>query len=158
MAESQPLHELSRTAYERLKTEYDELTGAGRVDIAAKIEAARALGDLSENGDYHAAKEEQGKMEGRIRHLAGLLQNSVIVDDSHKGHVVSVGRVVTIRFEGEDGHEKFLIGSIEERHEDYESVSPASPLGQALMGAAPGEVVSYEVSSSSIQVEIISLD
>lgn len=158
MAESRPLHELSRTAHDRLKTEHDELTGAGRVDIAAKIEAARALGDLSENGDYHAAKEEQGKMEGRIRHLTALLQNSTIVDDSVKGHVVAVGRVVTIRFQGDTDTEKFLIGSIEERHEDYELVSPGSPLGQALMGASPGHTVSYEVSSSSIQVEIVSLD
>ncbi|MGC1512155.1 MAG: transcription elongation factor GreA [Acidimicrobiales bacterium] len=158
MADSQAPHELSSTAYNRLKAEYDELVGAGRVDIAAKIEAARALGDLSENGDYHAAKEEQGKMEGRIRHLNALLQNAAIVDDTVRGEVVAVGRVVTIRFQGDDETEKFLIGSIEERHEDYELVSPGSPLGRALMGAAPGHVVSYEVSSSSIEVEIIALD
>lgn len=158
MAESLSPHELSSEAFERLKTEHEELTGAGRVDIAAKIEAARALGDLSENGDYHAAKEEQGKMEARIRHLSALLENAVIVDHSAKGDVVAVGRVVTVRFEGEDDTETFLIGSIEERHVDYESVSPASPLGQALMGASTGHVVSYEVQTTSIQVEIVTID
>ncbi len=157
MAEENISHELSVTAYNRLKAEYDELVSVGRVDIAAKIEAARALGDLSENGDYHAAKEEQGKMEGRIRHLAALLENAVIRDDTQRSDVVAVGTVVTVRFEGDDETETFLVGSIEERHEHHELVSPGSPLGQALMGAAPGHVVSYEVNSSSIQVEIVAL-
>lgn len=158
MAEPQNPHELSSAAYNRLRAEYEELTGAGRVDIAAKIEAARALGDLSENGDYHAAKEEQGKMEGRIRHLSALLENAVIVDVSTKSDVIAVGTVVTVRFEGEVETETFLIGSIEERHADYELVSPGSPLGQALMGAGAGHVVSYAVESASIQVEIVTLD
>src|SRR3546814_20735809 len=72
-------HELTQAAYDRLKAEYDDLTTRGRVDIARKIEAARELGDLSENGDYHAAKEEQGKMEGRIVHLHALIENHVTV-------------------------------------------------------------------------------
>ena len=71
---------LSRAAYDRLKAEHDDLTTRGRVEIARKIETARELGDLSENGDYHAAKEEQGKMEGRIRHLEALLENAEIVE------------------------------------------------------------------------------
>ena len=80
--------ELSPAAYERLKAEYDDLTTRGRVEIARKIEAARELGDLSENGDYHAAKEEQGKMEGRIMHLNAILENHVIVDPSDSDEVL----------------------------------------------------------------------
>jgi len=73
-------HHLSQSAYDRLKAEYDDLTTRGRIEIARKIETARELGDLSENGDYHAAKEEQGKMEGRIRHLTALLDGAEIVE------------------------------------------------------------------------------
>ena len=66
-------HHLSRSAYDRLKAEFDDLTTRGRIEVANKIETARLMGDLSENGDYHAAKDEQGHMEGRIRHLEHLL-------------------------------------------------------------------------------------
>ena len=75
------VHRLSRAAFERLEAEYVDLTTRGRIDIARKIETARELGDLSENGDYHAAKEEQGKMEGRIAHLAKLLKDVEIVEE-----------------------------------------------------------------------------
>src|SRR6188474_1772837 len=93
---------LSQTAYDRLKAEYEDLTTRGRLDIARKIETARELGDLSENGDYHAAKEEQGKMEGRIIHLTRVLENAEIVDDDGRADVVSAGAVVAIRYEGDD--------------------------------------------------------
>ena len=82
---------LSRAAFDRLKAEHEDLTTRGRIDIARKIETARELGDLSENGDYHAAKEEQGKMEGRIRHLAQLLENAEIVEGGDGGDVVAAG-------------------------------------------------------------------
>ena len=72
---------LSQGAYDRIKAEHDDLVTRGKIDIARKIETARELGDLSENGDYHAAKEEQGKMAGRINHLANLLVNGLITDE-----------------------------------------------------------------------------
>src|SRR2546421_10803738 len=83
-------HHLSRAAYDRLQQELTELTTRGRVEIARKIETARELGDLSENGDYHAAKEEQGKMEGRIRHLEALTKNAEIVEGG-ESDTVSTG-------------------------------------------------------------------
>src|ERR1044071_7775992 len=98
MAETQ---HLSRAAYDRLQQELEELTTFGRVDIARKIETARELGDLSENGDYHAAKEEQGKMQGRILHLQAILENHEIVEAESGGTVVP-GSIVTIRYEGDD--------------------------------------------------------
>src|SRR5437764_15281678 len=112
-------HHLSRTALERLQQEYQELTTFGRVDIARKIETARELGDLSENGDYHAAKEEQGKMEGRIRHLEALVKNAEIVEGGASDSVAT-GSIVEIRYEGDDDTERYLIGSIEERRDDVE--------------------------------------
>lgn len=152
------VHELSRTAYERLQRELAEMTTEGRVEIARKIEAARALGDLSENGDYHAAKEEQGKMEARIRQVSAVLADAVVVDEPRGGgDRVTVGTVVHLRFEGDDDVERFLVGSIEERHDDLEVLSPGSPLGQAVMGAAPGERRTYEVNGRALEVEIASI-
>src|SRR5256885_13412921 len=120
-------HQLSKAAFDRLQQEYDDLSTRGRVEIARKIETARELGDLSENGDYHAAKEEQGKMEGRIRHLEALIKDAVIVEGGGSD-VVQAGSIVEIRYVGDDDSERYLIGSIEERHDDYEVISPGSPL------------------------------
>jgi transcription elongation factor GreA len=149
--------ELSPTAYQRLKAELEELTGEGRIEIAKKIEAARALGDLSENGDYHAAKDFQGQMEARIRTLQGILQDAVVVDAAAGGDVVGVGSVVEIRFQGDDDTEKYLVGHIEERHESFEVVSPGSPLGASLMGKAVGDKADYQVGGNTITVEIVSV-
>jgi transcription elongation factor GreA len=149
--------ELSPAAHARLLAELTELTGEGRIDIANKIETARALGDLSENGDYHAAKEQQGHMEARIRQLQGILIDAVVVEADAGSGAVAVGSVVEIRFEGDDDTEKYLVGHIEERHADYEVVSPGSPLGASLMGKKPGEKTSYAVSGNDIAVEVVSV-
>jgi transcription elongation factor GreA len=151
-------HHLSQDAHDRLRAEHDDLTTRGRVEIARKIEAARELGDLSENGDYHAAKEEQGKMEGRILHLSNLLEDVEIVE-APSGEVVSAGAVVGIRYEGDDEVERYLLGSIEERHDDLEVMSPGSPLGSALIGRKAGDVVSYETpTGATLAVEVVSVD
>ena len=150
--------QLSQTAYNRLNDEYSHLTTAGRIDIARKIETARELGDLSENGDYHAAKEEQGKMEGRIAHLSSILENAEIVDEVSGGDTVQAGSTVSIHYAGDDGSEKYLIGSIEERIEDVEVISPTSPLGEALIGANIGDTVTYEAPGGTLEVKVISLE
>ena len=120
--------ELSQETFDRLKAEHEDVTTRGRIDIARKIETARELGDLSENGDYHAAKEELGKMEGRIMFLAKTLEEAVIVEKADDG-TVQTGSVVELRYEGDDDTEKYLFGSIEERLEGIENLSPGSPLG-----------------------------
>jgi len=148
---------LSQAAYDRIKAEHEHLTTTWRLDIARKIEAARELGDLSENGDYHAAKEEQGKQEGRIAHLANLLENAEIVEAGGADEVVP-GVVVGIRYEGDDEVERYLLGSIEERVEGVEVMSPGSALGQALLGRAAGDTVSYETpTGATLSVEIVSI-
>src|SRR5215813_9659650 len=136
-------HQLSKAAYDRLQDELTDLTTRGRVEIARKIETARELGDLSENGDYHAAKEEQGKMEGRIRHLAALLENAEIVESAGSDKVMA-GTIVGVVYEGDDEPERYLIGSIEERRDDLDVMSPGSPLGAALLDHAVGDVVQFE--------------
>jgi transcription elongation factor GreA len=148
-------HHLSQAAFDRLKAEHEDLTTRGRVEIARKIEAARELGDLAENGDYHAAKEEQGKMEARIRQIESMLENAQIVDTA-EGDVVAHGSVVDIRYEGDDSVERYLVGSIEERHDDLDVISPSSPLGEALLGAAPGDTVSFTAPhGSELRVEVV---
>src|SRR6202046_2110279 len=110
--------ELSQDTFNRLRTELEDLRTRGRIDIARQIEAARALGDLSENGDYHAAKDAQGKMEARIRQLEAMLDGAVIVEPVAGGSaVVQAGSVVGLRYEGDDDIERCLIGSIEERRD-----------------------------------------
>ncbi|MGI8793028.1 MAG: GreA/GreB family elongation factor [Acidimicrobiales bacterium] len=152
--------QLSPAAHERLKTELLQLTTEGRVSIARAIEAARMLGDLKENGDYHAAKDEQGRMEGRIRQLQAMLDGAIIVDDHAGGDTVVTGSIVTIRYDGddEDETERYLIGSIEERPEGVSIMSPGSPLGQAVMDKKPGDVVEYEAPGGNLKVHILGIE
>ena len=151
-------HELTQAAYDRLKAEYIELTTSKKIDIARKIETAREMGDLSENGDYHAAKEEQGKMAGRIAHLNAILENHVIVEAGGSTEV-RTGSVVTIRYEGDDETERYLLGSIEERSDDLEVMSPGSALGEALMGKTAGDTVQYDTpTGATLTVEVVSVD
>ena len=152
-------HELSQTAHDRLRSEFEQLTTVGRVDIARKIEAARELGDLSENGDYHAAKDEQGKMETRIAQLSALLNNCRIVEAGDRSSV-AVGSVVTVAHGGDpDDVETYLVGSIEERHDGLDVISPASPMGTAIMGARIGDTLSFESpAGGTLTVQIVSLE
>jgi transcription elongation factor GreA len=149
-------HLLSQHAYDRLQAELEDLTTRGRIEVAEKIERARALGDLSENGDYHAAKDEQGHMEGRIRQLESLLENAEIVDPPVEG-VVGPGSIVTVVYEGDDesSAERYLVGHIEERLGDLDVISPESPLGQALVGARAGEWVTYEAPNGELRVQVL---
>jgi transcription elongation factor GreA len=155
---SQLTTQLTPLTYERLQAELEDLTTRGRVEIARSIEAARALGDLSENGDYHAAKDAQGKMEARIRQLQATLKSAEVVDV--KGGVqqtVTAGTIVTIRYEGDDDTERFFVGSIEEKGEGVDVVSPGSPLGKALIGRSKGESVEYEAPGGTLRVEIVAV-
>ena len=140
-------HLLSRAAHERLTAELHDLTTRGRIEVADKIEKARALGDLKENGDYHAAKDEQGHMEGRIRQIESILEDSEIAPPAADG-VVGLGSLVTIVYDGDsdDMAERYLIGHVEEKpaSEDVSVMSPSSPLGAALIGAKDGDTISYE--------------
>lgn len=151
-------HQLSQATYERLKAEYADLTTRGRIEVADKIERARELGDLKENGDYHAAKDEQGHMEGRIRQIESFLEDVEIVPPSPEG-VVGLGTIVAIVYEGdsEDAAEHYLIGHVEEKpDEDHISVmSPSSPLGSALLGATVGATVSYDAPNGKLKVRVL---
>src|SRR5580698_9178107 len=139
-----PMSETQLTAetHARLVAELEDLTTRGRIDIARQIEAARALGDLSENGDYHAAKDAQGKMEARVRQLQATLKTAQIVDPAAGAQeTVAAGTVVEIRYDGDDDTERFFVGSIEERQEGVDVIYPGSTLGKALIGRGPRDTV-----------------
>jgi transcription elongation factor GreA len=152
-------HQLSPAAYERLRAELDDLTTRGRLEVAAKIERARELGDLSENGDYHAAKDEQGHMEGRIRQLEHLIQNAEIIEVADTGSVAP-GTIVTIVYEGDpdDAAERYLVGHIEEQVGDLDVISPTAPMGAALIGAREGEWVRYEAPNGELRVHVLKVE
>ena len=147
---------LTQETYDRLTAELVDLTTRGRIEIAQAIESARALGDLSENGDYHAAKDSQGKMEARIRQLEALLKNATITEVS-LGDTVVEGCTVTLRYEGddEDATQDYFVGSIEERQGDLPVASPSAPLGAALLGHIVGDVVAYDAPGGTLSVEIV---
>ena len=148
---------LTEEAYERLQAELRELSGPGRVEIAKRIEAAREEGDLKENGGYHAAKEEQGKMEARIRQLKQILDTAIVGEAPPDDGVVEPGMVVTVELFGDE--ETFLLGSreIADGSDSIDVYSEQSPLGAGINGHNVGETVTYEApNGKSIEVTIIS--
>jgi transcription elongation factor GreA len=137
---------LTQEAYNKLKEELEYLTGPARTEISAKIAAAREEGDLRENGGYHAAKEEQGKQELRVRQLTQLLESAKVGEAPAADGAVAPGMVVTIAFDGdEDDTLTFLLASREYASSDIETYSPQSPLGSGVMGHKVGEDAEYEL-------------
>lgn len=137
---------LTQEAYNQLRAELEYLSGPARSEIAAKIAAAREEGDLRENGGYHAAKEEQGKQELRVRQLTQLLENAKVGEAPAVIGVAAPGMVVTIAFDGdEEDTTTFLLASREYASKTIETYSPQSPLGSAVNGKKIGEDAQYEL-------------
>ena len=134
---------LTQDAFDRLTAELEQLSVEGRNEIAKKIESAREEGDLKENGGYHAAKDEQGKIEARIRQLTQLLRNSTVGEAPESHGVVEVGTVVTATIAGDSS--TFLLGSreIADDSSDVDVYPESSPLGQAILGLKVGESTMY---------------
>ena len=147
---------LTQEAYNQLRAELDYLSGPARTEIAAKIAAAREEGDLRENGGYHAAKEEQGKQEARIHQLTHILTHSKVGGPPRTDGIVGPGMTVTVKFEGDDAEETFLLASREESGAPINVYSPKSPLGYAISGKKVGETARYNLPNGrALTVEII---
>ncbi len=151
---------LTQEAYDRLKGELTQLTGEERTEISKKIEAARDEGDLKENGGYHAAKEEQGKMEARIRQLTQLLENAIVGHAPPDDGIVEPGMVVTVKMSGEKmSGEKltFLLGSREIADgSDLEVYSEKSPMGKAILDKKAGDVTTFRApNGKEIEVKVL---
>src|ERR1019366_4745307 len=151
------IHRITKETLEKLEAEYLYLTTVGRTGIARVIEAARLLGDLSENGDYHAAKDEQGKMESRIRQIDNVIRNHELVARDENADVAQHASIVQIVYEGDadEDFQEFFIGSIEEKPDGVLVASPTSPLGSALLGHRVGEHVEYEAPSGVLRLTIV---
>jgi transcription elongation factor GreA len=148
---------LTQEAHQKLQAELDNLRGPVREEIVARIAAARDEGDLRENGGYHAAREEQGKAEARIRQLEDMLRRARVGETPADDGVVEPGMVVTIRWAGDDDTEEFLLGAREMADEGGLQVySPQSPMGAALVGNKVGDEVDYTAPNGKVlKVEIV---
>ena len=149
---------LTQDAYDKLHAELDDLKGPRRQEIIEKISAARDEGDLKENGGYHAAKDEQGKQEARIRQLEDMLRRAEVGETPANDGVVEPGMVVTYRFAGDDDTEKFLLGAREIKREDdpLEVFSPQSAMGAAMTGKSKGDTATYMApNGKELTVEIL---
>ena len=158
MANDSSVTWLTQEAFDRRTAELEQLTGEGRLEIAKKIETAREEGDLKENGGYHAAKEEQGKMEARIRVLTELLRHATVGETPESHGVVEPGTVITAKILGDPS--TFLLGSREiVGDSDLDVYSEGSPLGTAIIGLNVGESTTYPApSGKQITVEIVSVE
>ena len=147
---------LTQDAYDRLVKELAELEGPARAEVTERIAAARDEGDLKENGGYHAAREEQGKMESRISDLQRLLKNAVVGEAPKDDGVVEPGMVVGITMAGKE--RTFLLGNreIADGDEDLEVYSSESPLGSAIHGSRVGDTVEYTApNGKTFSIEIL---
>ena len=146
---------LSPAAAQKLQDEYDHLTTAGRIEATERIAEARSHGDIRENADYDAAKNEQGFMEARIRKIRHLLENSEIREAASTDEV-SVGCVVTVKDQTGDEME-FFVATPENAAPGFLMASPSSPLGAALLGAKPGEEVAYQAPGGTFTYEVVAI-
>ncbi|MGI8458598.1 MAG: transcription elongation factor GreA [Propionibacteriaceae bacterium] len=156
---------LTQEAHEKLRAELERLTSEGRAEVTAQIAAARDEGDLKENGGYHAAREEQGQMEARIRLLEDMMRRAQVGADPASGDEVSPGKRVTIAFDGDESDtDTFLLGSrevlgLDDAVEEDNVYSPQSPLGAAILGKSPGDAVTYTApNGKDINVTVVKVE
>lgn len=148
---------LTQEAFDRLAAELEHLLTFGRTDIARRIGEAREEGDLKENGGYHAAKEEQGKIEARIYRLERILESAVVGEPPASHGVVQQGMLITVELNGSET--KFLLGSAEIADADTTVYSPSSPIGNAILGKKVGESASYKTPmGKEIVVKVLNVE
>lgn len=142
----------------KLKAELEELKGPKRVEMARRLRSAIQMGDLSENADYHKAKEDQGFMEGRIQELEYLLKNAKIIDTSDvPTDTIQVGSCVTVQ-EGDYPAETYYLVGATEADPRNGKISNESPIGQALIGAHLGDEVTAKTPGGEIKLKILKIE
>jgi len=156
---------LTQEAYDKLRGELEYLSGPGRAEISAKIGQARDEGDLKENGGYHAAREEQGKQEARIRQLEDMLRRAKVGQAPANADEVAPGTQITIAFDGDESDtDTFVLGSrellgLDEAVDETNVYSPQSPLGAAILGKKKGDAVTYSAPNGKpINVTVVKVE
>lgn len=147
---------LTQSKFDELTNELEDLRGPARAAVVEKVSQARDEGDLKENGGYHAAREELGKLDGRIAQLVEMLKNARVGETPADDGVVEPGMLVTFRFVGDDDTEQFLLGAREMAGDDVQVYSPQSPMGEAINGRKKGETVTYTApNGKALEIEIV---
>jgi len=149
-------HYLTAEGAERLKEELIQLKGPGREDMAQRLRAAIEGGDLSENADYHKAKEDQGFLEGRIQELEYLLEHSIIIDNNGSHDTVDLGATITIQ-EAEYPPDTYLVVGAKEADPQNGRISNESPIGKALMGKKKGDTVKVKTPSGEVIIKVLNV-
>ena len=145
---------LTQEAYDRLRRELEYLEGEARTKVIEEIATARSHGDLSENAEYHAARDQQGLQEARVRQIKAMLESAEIIEVEDDG-VVKPGKLVTIRTAGDDEGETYLLGLREEKGGEHDVLTPDSPMGRSLLGRSRGDKVMAEVPAGQLEIEIL---
>jgi transcription elongation factor GreA len=156
MTQEQKKVPLTQQAVERLRKELAYLEGEGRDKVIEEIARARAHGDLSENAEYHAARDQQAMQEARVREIRQKLDNAEIIrgDDDE---VVKPGKLVTLRYAGDGSTETYLIGTREEKGAGHDVLTPDSPMGRVLIGHSTGDTVVASVPAGELRIEIVEI-
>jgi transcription elongation factor GreA len=141
----------------KLKAELEELKGTKREELSARLRSAIQMGDLSENADYHKAKEDQGFLEGRIQEIEAILRNSVIIEKTKSSGVVTIGSHVTIQEESFDPETYHLVGPAEADPRKGK-ISHESPIGRALMDKKVGDVAEAETPGGKIKFKVTKIE
>lgn len=149
---------ITKEGLEKLHEELKFLKTSKREELSLKLEAAIAQGDLSENADYHAAKEEQGFVEMRIRDLEDSLRRAQLIEEDVPADVVSVGNIVTVIEDGYGEPETYHIVGPHEANPGNGRISNESPFGQALLGAKKGQTVSVETPGGKIRLQVQAIE
>lgn len=151
------IHYMTQEKKDELEAELAELNGVHRKEIITALEYAKSLGDLSENAEYHQTREDQAKLEDRIRTVENLLKTSQIVSKHNNGGLVDVGSTVTVRKEGTKEDRVFEIVGSEESDMSQGRLSNRSPLGEALFGRQKGETIEFETPGGKVKYAVISV-
>lgn len=149
---------LTEEGLQDIREELDHLKEVKRLELSERLQAAIAQGDLSENADYDYAKQEQAFLEGRIRELEDTLRRAEIIEDGGPADKVRVGSTVTITENGHDQEETYRIVGVQEADPGNGFISNESPIGQALLGAKVGQVVTVDTPAGGLELEIISIE
>jgi len=149
---------LTKDKHKALLSELELLTKEKRKEVAEQLEYAKSLGDLSENAEYHEARDAQAAVEDRILKIESMLKNAVIVGDKHSTDVVSIGTKVGIAKDGSKDQKEFTIVGAEESDVSQGKLSVRSPLGEALVGKKKGEKFTFNAPSGAVTYKIISIE
>ena len=148
---------LSKEKFEELSKELDHLKSVRRKEIAEQLEFAKGLGDLSENAEYHEARQNQAETEERVAKLEQMIKN-VVITEKHKGGIVGIGSTVTILRAGDKDSRKYQIVGSEEANTKEGKISNKSPLGEALMGKSKEDKVSYETPIGVVSCSVVNVE